>query len=93
MIAAHPSYQADLELSAANGLFMKCNSWCIYDYNAMLAGNTISYNWKDNKHWKRVNGWYCFNGDRVHDFHAQLGKVKTMCPIAGRRNELLAESN
>jgi len=62
MRACDPDLQSKLEESAANRLFRKCVSWCIYDYSALLKKEQVAYKWKkDLRCWTRVTAYMCFN--------------------------------
>lgn len=54
--------QSQLEKSLANQLYQACNSWCVYNWDTLMAGEIGGYIWNNqNKCYKWVTGGACFN--------------------------------
>jgi len=78
MVACDADLQANLEKSAANHLFEKCSSYCIYDYDGLMEGRHFGYIWKKGC-WLAVTKYTCFNGHPLKIFQELLVHVKSIC--------------
>jgi len=83
--AASATKQTDLEISLANQLFTKCDSWCVYSYDVILS-NTIqgfsdhgAYIWRNTDQcWKWVNSGICFD-KHYAEFDEASARLENMC--------------
>jgi hypothetical protein len=106
MKACDQSYHAALVKSAANGMFGKCNSWCIYDFNNVREGTKLGYIWKGRQGcWRKVRKHFCFRGRSLSDFRRAKRDIATICEgsqrtrskkterAAGGRNKSMKKSS
>jgi len=77
--------QASLEKSLANNFFVKCVSWCVYDYDT-IVNNVINdsaeyggFIWKGTC-WKWVSDWFCFTTS-LSEFEAVSLRALDQCEL------------
>jgi len=77
--------QTSLEKSLANIFFMKCSSWCVYDYDTIIKNiqnDSADYGgfvWKQTC-WKWVTGWTCFTSS-IWEFEAVSSRAVNQCEV------------